>query len=34
VPLHNEWLAWGMKSNIDVPLAADDIMKLQLVTVH
>jgi peptide/nickel transport system substrate-binding protein len=34
VPLHNQWLAWGMKSNIDVPLATDDVMKLQLVTVH
>jgi peptide/nickel transport system substrate-binding protein len=34
VPLHHQWLAWGMKSNVDVPLAADDIMKLHLVTVH
>ena len=34
VPMHNQWLAWGIKGNIDVPLAADDIMKLHLVTVH
>jgi peptide/nickel transport system substrate-binding protein len=34
IPLHHQWLAWGMKDSIDVPLSPDNIMKLHLVTVH
>jgi peptide/nickel transport system substrate-binding protein len=34
VPLHHQWLAWGMKDSVDVPLSPDNIMKLHWVTVH
>jgi len=33
IPLHHQWLAWGMKATVELVQTPDDIMRLQWVTV-
>ncbi len=33
IPLHQQWIAWGVRSNVDVAPLADDSVNLRAVTV-